>query len=331
MFDAFQLLPFIDRFPTVRTGVLGDLMVDRFIYGEARRISPEAPVPVVQIRRRTTQPGGAANVGNNVLSLGGRLALFGVLGDDEAGREAAALLKQAGAELSGVMLDSKRPSTIKTRVVAQAQHLVRFDEEETKPIDGPITSWLLERISAALDGLQVFVISDYAKGLLSPELVRGVIGRCQARGIKVVADPKPVNAALFEGVDVIKPNLGEALRLAGEERDLSEDEMPALCRAVLERTGAGSVVVTAGARGMYVLDSAGYIHLHSEAREVYDVAGAGDSTLAAIALMLGCGAPLAAAARIGNLAGAVAVGKLGIAAVRQSEIRQLLEEGHGGA
>lgn len=329
--DASQLLPYLDRFPAVRAGVLGDLMVDRFIYGEARRISPEAPVPVVQIRRRTTQPGGAANVGNNVLSLGGQLSLYGVLGDDEAGRDALLLLQQAGAELEGVMLDERRPSTVKTRVVAQAQHLVRFDEEETAPVDGPVTHWLLERIDAALDSLQVFVISDYAKGLLNAELVRGVIERCKARGIKVVADPKPVNAPLFASVDVIKPNLGEALRLAGEERELGEDEMPVLCRTVLERTGAGSVVVTAGARGMYVLDGAAFTHLHSEAREVYDVAGAGDSTLAAIALMLGCGAPLALAARVGNLAGGIAVGKLGIAAVKQGEIRALLEEGHGGA
>jgi rfaE bifunctional protein kinase chain/domain len=309
--------------------VLGDLMVDRFIYGDARRLSPEAPVPVVEIRRRTTQPGGAANVGNNVLSLGGRLHLFGLLGDDDAGCDAERLLAAAGANLDGVWFDKERPSTVKTRIVAQSQQLVRFDEEETAPAGADLLAWLLERIDAALPALQVFVISDYAKGLLSAGLVSGAIERCRARGIPVVADPKPVNVKLFMGVDVIKPNLGEALRLAGIERELSEAEMPWLCCEVRERCAARSVIVTAGARGMYILDGEEFTHLPALAREVYDVAGAGDSTLAAIALALGCQAPLAEAARLGNLAGAIAVGKLGVAAVQAAELRAAVEALHG--
>jgi D-beta-D-heptose 7-phosphate kinase/D-beta-D-heptose 1-phosphate adenosyltransferase len=308
------------RFPTVRAAVIGDLMADRFIYGEARRLSPEAPVPVVHIRKRTIQPGGAANVASNVLSLGGKLVLFGVLGDDDAGRDVHRILEERGAELSGVRLDARRPTTVKTRVVAQAQHLVRFDEEETGPIDGEIAAWLLERLGTLADTVNVVVFSDYAKGLLSRDLVAKAIAICRERGLPIVADPKPVNIGLYSGADVVKPNLGEALRLIGWEREPAQDDMEEVCRRVHERSEARGVIVTAGRRGMYILDEHGFAHIPGTPREVYDVAGAGDSTLAAIALGLACGASLRDAAHLGNLAGGIAVEKLGIAAVSAEEM-----------
>jgi D-beta-D-heptose 7-phosphate kinase/D-beta-D-heptose 1-phosphate adenosyltransferase len=328
---ADALLGLLGRFPTKQVAVIGDLMVDCFIYGEALRLSPEAPVPVVQIKRRTTQPGGAANVAHNVLTLGGRLSLFGVLGTDDPGREVQAMLAARGAQLGGVIFDSRRPSTVKTRVVAQAQHLVRFDEEETAPIDGDVTQRLLAELQAELGALSVVVLSDYAKGLLNAELVQGCIAACRDRGIPVVADPKPVNIGIFAGVDVIKPNLGEALRLAGRERDVADGEMPALCEEVRERAGAQSVVVTAGARGVFVSGESGFTHIPALPREVYDVAGAGDSALAALALALACGAPLVDAARLGNLAGSIAVGRLGIAAVSAAELHAEIEVAYGHA
>jgi len=329
--DYTELTDLVGRFSGLNAGVLGDLMADRFIYGHAGRISPEAPVPVVQIRQRTIQPGGAANVGNNVLSLGGRLSLFGVLGDDEAGREVRGLLSAGGADVTGVLLLSERPSTVKTRVVAQSQHLVRFDEEETADLPAGEAARLLEQLTAALDGLDVLILSDYDKGVLTPGLVAPLMERCRARGLKTFVDPKPANIELFTGADVIKPNYHEALRLAGRERNAPSEEMEQVCREVRERSGALNVVITAGSKGMFILAGEQFSHLPGMPREVYDVAGAGDTTLAALALALAAGADLVTAGRLANLAGSIAVGKLGIAAVTAAELKAEVEARYGRA
>lgn len=325
------LLGALGRFHTLRAGVIGDLMVDRFIYGSATRLSPEAPVPVVHIRERATQPGGAANVGHNILSLGAQLSLFGVLGDDEAGREVRAILEQRRADLRGMILLPDRASTIKTRVVAQAQQLVRFDEEETAAIDESIASELFHLAGAQINTLSVMVFSDYDKGVFSASLVQRLLALCKRAGVLSLADPKPANIASFAGVDVIKPNLGEALRLAGMEREPDAVGMQHVCRAVRERAQAGDVIITAGGRGMFVLAGEKFAHLPGHQREVYDVAGAGDTALATVALGLAAGLPLADAAQLGNLAGSIAVGKLGVAAVTSAELRTELEEFYGHA
>jgi rfaE bifunctional protein kinase chain/domain len=324
-----MLLDALHHFPSLSAGVIGDMMVDRFLYGEAERISPEAPVPVVRVREQVMQPGGAANVGRNVLSLGAKLALFGVLGDDDPGRSVRDMLADSGAQLPGLLLLPDRPSTLKTRVVAQSQQLVRFDEEESGALNTQHAAELLRILSTTLPWLNVVVLSDYAKGVLKNGLAAQVITMAHSRGLPVVADPKPLNIAAYADVDVVKPNLGEARQLAGDAA--KELTPPELCRAVLERSKARSVVVTAGGQGMYVLAAGQFTHLPSKAREVYDVAGAGDTTLAALALGLASGLPLVEAARLGNLAGSIAVGKLGTSAVSYSELRAAVEGLHGAA
>lgn len=321
----------VNSFPSLRVGVVGDLMVDRFIYGTARRISPEAPVPVVHILERTTQPGGAANVGNNVLSLGAQLSLFGVLGDDEAGSEVRALLDRQQANLSGVLHLARRPSTIKTRVVAQTQQLVRFDEEDISAVDSSTWEQLQRLIEGQISSLQVLVLSDYAKGLFSHDFVRGIIELGHRAGVICVADPKPANISYFRGIDLIKPNMSEALRLVGLDRDVTDAEMPDICRQVRASAQSESVIITAGARGMFILEHDEFKHLPGRPREVFDVAGAGDTTLAAMALSLAAGLSLYDAAILGNLAGSIAVGKLGIAAVTGAELQAELEAVYGHA
>jgi len=328
--SADQLLGIIDRFSAVRAGVLGDLMADRFIYGAASRISPEAPVPVVQIRQRTIQPGGAANVGNNVLSLGGHLQLFGVLGDDEPGREISRSLSERGAQVSGVLMLADRPSTVKTRVVAQSQQIVRFDEEETRELPAEETERLAALVLEQLSSLDVLIVSDYAKGVLSAALIEPVLARCRELGVRTFVDPKPVNIGLFAGADVIKPNYREALRLTGREREADGGEMAAVCREVRERSGARDVVITAGSQGMFLLCGEEFAHLPGLPREVYDMAGAGDTSLATLALALASGAELLAAGQLANLAGSIAVGKLGIASVTARELREEVMEVYGG-
>jgi rfaE bifunctional protein kinase chain/domain len=315
------------RFSGVRIGVLGDLMVDRFIYGDALRISPEAPVPVVTIRERTTQPGGAANVANNVVSLGGRCSLFGVLGDDPAGHEVRHMLVAEGCDVSGIVSPAGYVSTVKTRVVAQTQQMLRIDEEHAQPVDRATSAELLAAIAAQLDELNVIVISDYAKGVLTRELAQEVIRLASGANIPVVVDPKPSNMSFYAGADVVKPNLGEALRHVGRDH-ASDAEMRDVCEQVRARSETKAVVVTAGAHGSYVFDGASFTHLEGHARDVYDVAGAGDSTLAALALALGAGADLLSAVALGNMAGSIAVGKLGVAAVSSDEMRAELEAEH---
>jgi len=325
-----QLTELLSRIAGVRIGVLGDLMVDRFIYGDALRISPEAPVPVVNIRERTTQPGGAANVANNVVSLGGRCSLFGVLGDDPAGHEVRHMLVAEGCDVRGVVSPDGYASTAKTRVVAQSQQLLRIDEEHAQPVDEQTSALLLAAIVEQLGELSVLVISDYAKGVVSRELAQQVIELAGKSGVPAVVDPKPANMGFYAGADVIKPNLCEALRYVG--RDSATDaEMQWVCEHVREGSETKAVVVTAGSHGSYIFDGAQFTHLEGHARDVYDVAGAGDSMLAALALALGTGADLVSAVALGNMAGSIAVGKLGIAAVTVTEMRAELEAEHAAA
>jgi len=325
-----QLTELLARLLGVRIGVLGDLMVDRFIYGDALRISPEAPVPVVTVRERTTQPGGAANVANNVVSLGGRCSLFGVLGDDPSGHEVRELLVAEGCDVRGVLSPAAYASTVKTRVVAGSQQLLRVDEEHAGPVSAETQALLLAAIVAQLDELSVLVISDYAKGAVTGELAQQVIELAHKSDIPVVVDPKPANMRFYAGADVVKPNLGEALRYTGREAATPQD-MPAVCEQVREGSEARAVVITAGAQGSYIFDGAQFTHLPGHARAVYDVAGAGDSMLAALALVLGAGGDLLRAVALGNLAGSIAVGKLGVAAVTATEMRAELEAEHAAA
>jgi D-beta-D-heptose 7-phosphate kinase / D-beta-D-heptose 1-phosphate adenosyltransferase len=327
-----HLASIVSRFPQAKIAVVGDLMADRFIYGSARRLSPEAPVPVVDVARQVLQPGGAANVANNVLSLGGALWLYGVLGQDEAGGSVLRALAGNGARLEGVLQLAERPTTLKTRVVAQAQHMLRFDQEDASPLPDSITAVLLERLEPQLGELSAVVLSDYAKGVLTPQLIANVIMACRAKGVPVIVDPKPVNAHLYTGADLIKPNLGEALRLVSHVQDATDADMPGVCASLQNRFGVPNIVVTAGGRGMFVRAGEEYEHLPGLPREVYDVAGAGDTTLAAIALALAAGAGVFDAARLGNLAGSIAVGRLGVTAVSAGELlaeAEAWEEQHG--
>jgi D-beta-D-heptose 7-phosphate kinase/D-beta-D-heptose 1-phosphate adenosyltransferase len=308
------------RFDALTVGVVGDLMADRFVYGDAERLSPEAPVPVVRITRRETMPGGAANVAVNIARLGGRFRLFGVLGDDGAAGEVTRFINELGGDCAGIVTDPGRPTTVKTRIVARSQHLLRYDYETDQPVAAPIEQQLLQRFREALDSLDVVVISDYAKGLFHDSFAERVLGACADKQTKVLVDPKPVNAAQFSGAYLVKPNLGEALRLAGRERKAPPEEMRQVCLEVEQACGVDNVVITAGNLGMFVHAAGEFRHLPGFPREVFDVAGAGDTTMAAIALGVAAEADVFSAARLGNLAGSIAVGKLGTAAVSRDEL-----------
>ena len=315
-FNAKQI---IERFSQVSVAVLGDLICDRFVYGEVERISPEAPVPVVKVTSEELKVGGAGNVANNLVSLGGRASVFGVVGKDSFGDFVRSELKRIGADTCGIVADESRMTTLKTRIMARSQHIVRVDREITDPVRAEVESEILGKLWNGLESAEVLVISDYAKGVLTPRIARRAIEGFTSRGRWVICDPKPNNLWLFEGVDLITPNKEEALRSAGA---ISPDEDPlfACATKLRQQLKTKAVMITAGADGIYLLDDSGFHHVRGQSVEVYDVVGAGDTVTAATALALGAGADFLTAVKIANVAGGIVVGKLGLATVSKSEL-----------
>jgi len=306
--------------------VLGDLMLDEWIIGTASRISPEAPVPVVRLVQRKTAPGGAANVAMNLLSLGARVAVCGVVGDDEAGADLARELKEAGADIGGLVRDATRPTTLKTRVVAQGQQMVRVDRESDEVLNGVV----LERLCAVLpplcEGAAVLCISDYDKGLAMCGVVTTALAGARATGLRITGGPKPCNLECFKGTDLLSLNQKEASEAAGMklESESAIERAGAMLRA---QTEAAALVITRGVRGVTLFqEDAPPCHIAGHEVEVFDVAGAGDTFLAAASVALAGGADFEAAAYLGNLAGAASVRHHGVVAITPDEVRRIAAE-----
>jgi D-glycero-beta-D-manno-heptose-7-phosphate kinase len=319
----------LDRFPGRRLLVLGDLMLDQFIWGEVRRISPEAPVPVVEVRRESYHLGGAGNVVSNLLELGAAAAPVGVVGDDWAGAELRRRCAELGAETAGISTDASRPTTLKTRIVAHSQQVVRADREARGPVSRATEEAVIAHFAAALPGAEVVIVSDYDKGLLTPRVLAATLGAAREARKPVCLDPKIRHFAHYRGVDVVTPNQQEAERAAGVEitGEASLLEAGARIRAQLD---CGHVLITRGEHGMSLLNASGKIaHIPTVAREVYDVTGAGDTVIAALALALSAGAGITAAAVIANYAAGVVVGKVGTATVSRAELAEAIAREHG--
>jgi rfaE bifunctional protein kinase chain/domain len=321
------LRKYLDRFPTARVLVLGDVMVDEYVWGTVSRISPEAPVPVVAVRGESVKVGGAANVAANIAALGGRVRVVGVVGNDPPGERLAHELERAGVKASGLVVDGSRPTTIKSRVVAGSQHIVRFDRESDAPLAPATQKRVLAQVQAGLEEADVLLISDYAKGVVSPRLVRTVLPWAQRRGCAVAVDPKVQHMSLFRGVAVVAPNHHEAAAaariLVRQEADLLR-----IGRCLLQRLKARAVLITRGEQGMSLFEAAKPVtHIPTFAQEVFDVTGAGDTVMAALSLALATGAPMAAAAILANYAAGVAVGKRGTATVSREELLRAIADG----
>jgi rfaE bifunctional protein kinase chain/domain len=314
----------VDAFHGHTVVILGDVMLDRYWWGNVSRLSPEAPVPVVEKQRSSAAPGGAANVAANIASLGGRPLLVGVVGVDEAGHELRADLSQRGISDEHLVIDAGRPTTVKTRIVAVSQHVVRVDEEDRRPVAESVAARLAERTLALLAGAQALVISDYAKGALSPELLQRVIRAARARNVWVVVDPKGHDYSRYAGASLICPNRGEALAAAR----VSPDEPEAVARAgrrLVESRTADMVLVTLGEAGMLLCERAGPpTAIPALARAVYDVTGAGDTVIATVSLALAAGLSLERAVRLANVAAGLAVEQVGTTAVTAAHLREAL-------
>jgi len=311
-------------FEGVTIAVLGDLMLDHFIWGSVSRISPEAPVPVVRVTRESFHLGGAGNVVNNLASLGARPLPVGVIGDDEAGRRTMEALQKIGAGTDGVLQAGGRTTTKKTRVVAHAQQVVRFDREDESLLDEDVSAALGKAASAALREAKALIVSDYEKGTVSAPLLKAVLGEARRLGIPVVVDPKPHLYDAYTPVTAITPNLGEAAQMAGIRIRAPEDRARAAA-AILKRLGCKAVLLTLGDEGMLLCEEgAPPALIGAAAREVYDVTGAGDTVVAAFTLALAAGATMPEAAQLANAAAGVVVGKVGTATATREEIMNVL-------
>ena len=318
--------PMID-FAGIRVLVLGDAMLDRFLYGDVDRISPEAPVPVVRLRRSHAMPGGAGNVARNVSALGGRAVLVGLLGEDGAAAELRALLAgDAGIEDATVAGASRR-TVLKTRVIAGNQQVARLDDEEARPADPAEAAALVESVRGRVAGCGALVLSDYAKGTLTPAVVAGAIAAAREAGVPVFADPKSDDFALYRGADCLTPNARELARAARMPTG-TEAEVAAAARAAMRAAGVPALLCTRAERGMVLVRvDGGHAAVAAQAREVFDVSGAGDTVIATLALAHAAGRPLEEAMRIANAAAGVVVGKLGTATVGAEELEDALHAG----
>jgi len=315
----------ISKFSGLRIVTLGDLMLDEFIWGEVRRISPEAPVPVVEVKRETRHLGGAGNVVSNLLELGARAIPIGVVGADEAAKMFRDCFAERNARIDGIITDSSRATTRKTRVVAHSQQMVRADREDRSPISNGIEDRVITAFNQALLNADAVIISDYDKGLLTPRVLRTVIESAQSQARMVCLDPKIRNFAHYREVDVITPNQIEAERASGIEIT-DEPSLIVAARRICELIGCKNVLITRGKQGMSLLGAEGEMtHIPTAAREVYDVTGAGDTVIAALALALASGARLNEAAIIANHAASVVVGKVGTATVSPDELLAALK------
>ncbi|WP_372808209.1 D-glycero-beta-D-manno-heptose-7-phosphate kinase [Pontiella sp.] len=307
--------------------VVGDLMMDRFVYGSVSRISPEAPVPVVHVSHEKAMPGGACNVASNLLALGGKAAMAGIVGQDVVGAELKGQLRESGVALNAVIDTENHPTCVKTRIVAERQQVVRVDREEYLRVSASEMARFCQLIETEIAGADGVIIEDYGKGSVQQAVVDTVLAAAATRGIPVGYDPKDDHILKMEGVSVVTPNRKEAFGSAGVaegkpcNNPLEDEALLEVGRILDAKWKARNTLITLGPHGMLLFnEGANPQHIPTRAREVFDVSGAGDTVIATYVLALACGATYLEAAELANFAAGVVVGKLGTATCTQQEL-----------
>jgi len=315
----------LETLRTRKVLVLGDVMLDEFVWGDVTRISPEGPVPVVDVRRESVHLGGAANVLANLVALGAHGRVVGVVGNDYAGERLREELRQldSGGDV-GVIVDESRRSTTKTRIVAHSQLVVRADRESRGPVSSQLEEQIIDHLKAGLAEADAFVVSDYDKGVVTPAILREVLPLAYER-VPVLIDPKLRNFNSYRPATLVTPNHLEALRMSNTE-DHSDDGSHDAARIIQQKLGCDAVLITRGDRGMMLLEAGAQpVYVKTAAREVYDVTGAGDTVIAALAGALASGATMLEAAAFANLSARIVVGKVGTATVTAAELLSAFE------
>jgi D-beta-D-heptose 7-phosphate kinase/D-beta-D-heptose 1-phosphate adenosyltransferase len=321
--DRTQAEALLQRMAGCQVAVLGDVMLDEYLFGEVNRISPEAPVPIVRVTREQAVLGGAANVAANLKALGAEPRLVGTLQKDAAGHRLLGLLQTLGIASTGLVEDASRPTVIKTRVIGQQQQMLRIDREEAGPPGEAVLKLLREQLDEALTGAAVLIVSDYAKGTVNEQIMTTVHTLCEQRAIPWIVDPKPSHRAFYRGATLMTPNLKEIAELTGLPA-CTDEEVAAAGRVVLKDLALQGLLVTRSEKGMAVFapdgDHTAPWLIPTEAREVFDVSGAGDTVIAAFSAAIGAGADWREAAMLANAAAGIVVAKVGTATATPTEI-----------
>jgi D-beta-D-heptose 7-phosphate kinase/D-beta-D-heptose 1-phosphate adenosyltransferase len=329
--DMSDELDILAHFPQGRVVCLGDIMLDRYVYGRVDRISPEAPIPVIAVEREAAMLGGVGNVARNVASLGGTAGLLATIGDDEAGREVLRLISEEERIEPDLITDIGRATTVKTRFVAGAQQLLRADQEVALPLSGESVDAIVEAAREDMANAGVIVLSDYAKGCLSDNVLQAIIGTARDMGLPVIVDPKSADFSRYSGATMIKPNLKELALATGMPCGTDAEVLDAATEA-LAHANADAILVTRSQAGMTLVTRAPSgegieaHHFPARALEVFDVSGAGDTVLATLGLAIAAGADLPQAAAIANAAAGLVVAKIGTAVVYPGELTHALHE-----
>jgi len=321
-----RAMEIISAFPRAGVLVIGDIMLDHFIWGKVSRISPEAPVPVVDVQKDSVMLGGCANVLNGIDTMGGRVYVAGVIGADNIGKSILSELYAKKINTRGIIVDKKRPTTLKTRIVAHGQQVVRFDKESKKAISPAETKKILQYVESIRGKIGTIVVSDYSKGVVSKKLIEGIKDIVKKSGILICVDPKYNDFSAYEGAHVITPNHHEAQKAAGMEITNGND-LERLSENILKKHDFQAMLVTRGEEGMSLFENGRQIvhtYFAAQAKEVYDVTGAGDTVIGVLALSLAAKANLKEATCLANVAAGIVVGKIGTSTVSREELIKAL-------
>jgi D-beta-D-heptose 7-phosphate kinase/D-beta-D-heptose 1-phosphate adenosyltransferase len=314
----------LSRFSRKKILVIGDLMLDKFIWGKVDRISPEAPVPVVWVHSESTMPGGASNVANNARALGADVSLFGIIGEDREGTALLDMLGKKGIDTTLIYSEPARPTILKTRVIAHSQQVVRIDREELKPFSHALLTQALEKVAVRIKEVDAVIIEDYGKGVISPSLLTEVMRVAKRHKKIVVVDPKEEHFRYYKHITSITPNQKETHAATG----IKIGDKKTLIQAgtqLLSKLKSRNALVTLGDKGMCLFEKEKAYYIPTVAQEVYDVSGAGDTVIATYTLALACGAPAIVGAYLANFAAGIVVGKVGVAVVENAELRHRLK------
>lgn len=323
--DVQEMVRAIQSFSNYKVMVIGDIMMDQFLWGEVSRISPEAPVPIVRVEKETFLLGGAANVVNNLLGLRGQVLLAGVIGSDGMGRKLLRRLQSLGTTTEGIVVEEGRPTALKTRVIAHQQQVVRVDREKVAPILPETLSALLRLLRKNLSRIQGIIVSDYGKGVISQELMTGIKKIAGDHSLPILVDPKPQNMDWYHRVSLITPNHIEAGLAVGKKIESKEDLLW-VGTELLKKTKCESVLITRGQEGMTLFSKKNKIeHIPTVAQKVFDVTGAGDTVIATLILSLVGGMNIIQACMAANYAAGIVVGEVGTAAVKANDLIRVLK------
>ncbi|MDP3704082.1 MAG: D-glycero-beta-D-manno-heptose-7-phosphate kinase [Candidatus Omnitrophota bacterium] len=313
----------LSRFRRAKVLVIGDLILDEFVWGKVSRISPEAPVPVVWVERESVMPGGAANVANNIRSLGGKVSVVGLIGEDRWGDVLLGELTSRTIDTSGI-IRVKRPTTVKTRVIAHHPQVVRVDREQPDPLPDAALGRLMNAVRSRIADADAIILEDYVKGVITRKLLESVIAEARTHRKLITVDPKEEHLSLYQGVTALTPNRAEAGQMVGRELKNDADVQRA-GREIVQRLRCQAALITLGEEGMWLFEPGGReTRIPTVAQEVFDVAGAGDTVIGTFTLALASGADMARAARIANHAAGIVVGKLGVAVATPKELQAKL-------